>query len=185
MNYKVGEKIGFLFEKGGGTILKISSDNKITVLDDSGFDRIMEISEIVKIHSSDYQLESFTNNINDDESLSTANYFVSKEKLDGSKRSSDVWEIDLHIEELLDSHIGLSNTEILIKQMTEFRSFVKKAQERMISKLIIIHGVGEGVLKNEIRTFLSKKDNIEYFDASYLEYGKGATEVRLYNSIKN
>lgn len=185
MNYKVGEKIGFLFEKGGGTIVKIESESKITVLDDSGFDRIMSKTEIVKIHSIDYKLESFTNNINDDESLSTANYFVSKEKLNGSRKSSDVWEIDLHIEELLDSHIGLSNTEILVKQMTEFRSFFKKAQEKMISKLIIIHGVGEGVLKNEIRTFLSKKENIEYFDASYLEYGKGATEVRLYNSIKN
>ena len=46
-------------------------------------------------------------------------------------------------------------------------------------KLIIIHGVGEGVLKDEVRLFLSKKEGIEYFDADYREYGKGATAVEL------
>jgi DNA-nicking Smr family endonuclease len=50
--------------------------------------------------------------------------------------------------------------------------------------LIAIHGVGEGVLKNEIRSFLGKKDNVEFFDASYMEYGKGATEIRLFHSNK-
>jgi hypothetical protein len=186
MNFKIGEKIGFLHEKGGGTIIKIDHENRFVILDESGFERPFLKSEIVKIHSNNYQLDGYTNKVNDDESLSTMNYFVKKELLNGSTKKSDVWEIDLHIEELLDSHIGLSNTEILIKQMTEFRSFFKRAQEKSISKLIVIHGVGEGVLKNEIRTFLSKKENVEFFDASYLDYGKGATEIRLFlNSQKS
>ena len=68
--------------------------------------------------------------------------------------------------------------------MTEFRSFYARAQEKSISKIIVIHGVGEGVLKNEIRSFLSKKENLEFFDASYADYGKGATEIRLFISKK-
>ena len=184
MNFKIGEKIGFLFEKGGGTIIKIEGPTLIKVLDDTGFERPMLINEIVKIHSVDYKLDNFNKDVNDDESLSTSNFIALKENLNGNKKSSTVWEIDLHIEELLESHIGLSNTEILIKQMTEFRSFFRKAQEKSIGKLIVIHGVGEGVLKNEIRSFLSKKDNVEFFDASFMEYGKGATEIRLYHSNK-
>jgi DNA-nicking Smr family endonuclease len=184
MNFKIGENIGFLLEKGGGTIIKIEGPNNIIVLDDSGFERPFFINEIVKIHSVDYKLDNFNKEVNDDESISTSNFVALKENLNGNKRSSTVWEIDLHIEELLDTHVGLSNTEILIKQMNEFRSFFRRAQEKSIVKLIVIHGVGEGVLKNEIRSFLSKKDNIEFFDASYMEYGKGATEIRLFHSNK-
>lgn len=181
MKFSVGEKVSFLYEKGGGIVRRFDQQNRIVVEDETGFERPFLSSEIAKIHGTDYKMENYTDKINDDETLSTANYFVKQEILEGSKKSSDVWEIDLHIEELLDSHIGLSNTEILIKQMSEFRSFFKRAQEKSIPKLIIIHGVGEGVLKNEIRMFLSKKENLEFFDASYMEYGKGATEVRLYN----
>ncbi len=184
MNYKIGEKVGFLSEKGGGTIIEFKDLNNLIVLDDSGFERNLNVREIVKIHSFDYKLDNFSSTINDDESYSTASYFVTKENLNGNVKASDVWEIDLHIEELLDSHIGWSNSEILLKQMTEFRSFFKKAQEKSIAKIIVIHGVGEGVLKNEIRSFLSKKENVEFYDASYLEYGKGATEIRLYHSKK-
>lgn len=185
MKFAVGEKVGFLYEKGGGIIRSFDSQNRAVIEDESGFERPFLQTEIVKIHGTNYQLEHYTDKVNDDESLSTANYFVKQEILTGRKRPSDVWEIDLHIEELLDSHLGLTNTEILIKQMTEFRSFFKRAQEKSISKLVVIHGVGEGVLKNEIRTFLSKKDHVEFFDASYLEYGKGATEIRLFNNTNH
>jgi len=181
MKFKVGERVGFLYEKGGGIIRRFDNANRAVIEDESGFERPFLESEIVKIHGENYHLDDYQEAVNDDETLSTANYFVSQEILTGRKRPSEVWEIDLHIEELLESHVGLSNTEILLKQMTEFRSFFKRAREKNISKLVVIHGVGEGVLKNEIRSFLSKKDYVEFYDASYLEYGKGATEIRLFN----
>lgn len=181
MKFSVGEEVGYLYEKGGGIIQRIEGVHYF-IEDEFGFERPFLSSEIVKIHGKNYQMDHYTDKINDDESLSTANYFVRQEMLTGRKRPSDVWEIDLHIEELLDSHVGMTNTEILLKQMTEFRSFFKRAQEKRIPKLVVIHGVGEGVLKNEIRTFLSKKDHVEFFDASYLEYGKGATEIRLFTN---
>ena len=98
----------------------------------------------------------------------------------GQKKAATVWEIDLHIEELLESTRGMSNTEILLKQMKEFRATFKKAKQQHIHKLIVIHGVGEGVLKNEIRTYLSQQDQIEVYDADYSEYGKGATAVEFH-----
>ena len=181
MKFNVGERVGFLYEKGGGIIRGFDASNRALVEDESGFERPFLLTEIIKIHSTDYEMDSYTDNVNEDESLSTANYFVRQEVLTGRRRPSEVWEIDLHIEELLESHKGMSNAEILLKQMTEFRSFFKRAREKSIPKLVVIHGVGEGVLKNEIRTFLSKKDYVEFYDASYLEYGKGATEIRLFN----
>jgi DNA-nicking Smr family endonuclease len=64
--------------------------------------------------------------------------------------------------------------------MKEFRATFKKAKQQHIHKLIVIHGVGEGVLKNEIRTYLSQQDQIEVYDADYSEYGKGATTVEFH-----
>ena len=47
-----------------------------------------------------------------------------------TKTKESKWEIDLHIEHLLDSHNGLSNTEILLKQLTHFRSTFSKAKSQ-------------------------------------------------------
>jgi DNA-nicking Smr family endonuclease len=182
MSFQVGEKIGFMHEKGSGVIVKFPAPGQVLVRDESGFERTMELNEIIRIYGTEYQLDQYTNGVNEDDTLQSANYMITKEVLTGRRRASEVWEIDLHIEEILESHAGMSNTEILIKQMTEFKSFFKKARARNIPKLVVIHGVGEGVLKNEIRTFLSKKDYVEFYDASYLEYGKGATEIRLFQS---
>jgi dsDNA-specific endonuclease/ATPase MutS2 len=44
----------------------------------------------------------------------------------------------------------------------------------------VIHGVGNGKLKQEILAILKTVDGIEYFDASYKDYGYGATEIRIY-----
>ena len=182
MNFSIGEQVGFLYEKGGGIVRRFAADKRIFVEDETGFERPFLANELVKIHSTNYQISDQNLSVMEDETLSNANVTVRSEMLTGRRRVSEVWEIDLHIEELLDSHIGMSNAEILLRQMTEFRSFFKRAQAKSIPKLVVIHGVGEGVLKNEIRMFLAKKDHLEFYDASYLEYGKGATEIRLYHS---
>ena len=50
-------------------------------------------------------------------------------------------------------------------------------------KIVVIHGVGEGVLRHEIRKELDiYHPYFEYYDASYDQFGYGATEIRL---IKN
>ncbi len=111
-------------------------------------------------------------------------YSVKEERLTGQRKPIAVWEIDLHIESLLDSHAGMSNQEILNYQLKEFQSFFKRAKQHHIRKLIIIHGVGEGILKDEVRAFLVNKHGIEYYDADFREYGKGATAIEIrYNLL--
>ena len=102
-----------------------------------------------------------------------------KESSHSGARDQELWELDLHIEVLVDSHAGMSNSEILERQMRELRVFYNSALQKRIRKLIIIHGVGEGVLKQEVRDFLAGKDGISYFDADFRTYGKGATAVEI------
>lgn len=89
-------------------------------------------------------------------------------------------EIDLHIEELIDSHSGLTNTEILSIQLERFEKEIQYCLSNGIKKLIVIHGVGNGKLKQEIISILKTIDDISYYDASYKNYGFGATEIIIY-----
>jgi hypothetical protein len=89
-------------------------------------------------------------------------------------------EVDLHILELVDSVSGLSNKEIQDIQMERFRSEMKKAVHNGINKIVFIHGVGQGTLKGELRHELETHyKNYDVQDASFREYGYGATMVIL------
>jgi hypothetical protein len=175
--FKLGEKVGFLSEQGTAKILEFLPNQKIRLIDNEGFEQIRLSSELITLHSLNYQLESTSLPLNK-EPISKRKNMQFSVKIENNKKTS-IWEIDLHIENLLDNAKYLTNTEILLKQMSNFKNTFLKAYDKRIQKLVVIHGVGEGVLKNEIRSYLSKQENIEYFDASYLEYGKGATEVRF------
>ncbi len=96
------------------------------------------------------------------------------------KRSSEIIEVDLHINELLDNAAGLSNSEILSIQTEKVESEMKAAISSGIRKIVFIHGLGQGVLKQEVINVLKSKFRKYYFqDASFKEYGFGATMVIL------
>lgn len=90
-------------------------------------------------------------------------------------------EVDLHIHHLVTSNKYLSNTEILLKQISFAKSKLNYAIKNNIQKIIFIHGKGQGVLKNELITLLNKYP-VEINDASYKKYGNGATEVRIFKT---
>lgn len=184
--FSIGEKVTFLSETGNGIIINVDNSNYL-VRDENGFERSLNENELVKIHSFDFEISidkvSKSNDLEDVNSNNKSKS-IKKEKLTSSNKSNDCWEIDLHIEEIIESHIGLSNFQILTKQINEFKTFYNKARAQRIRKIMIIHGVGEGVLKQEIRAFLSKQEAIEFYDADFRIYGKGATAVEIYYNYK-
>lgn len=182
--FQIGEKVSFLYEKGTGIIVRFDVNNFIVVCDEDGFDRQFRANELAKIHGTEYHLpDDQVAQINEDDTISKMHHRIFSETPTGAKRPMDVWELDLHIESLIDSHKGMSNTEILNIQLKEMRSFFKKAQQKHVRKLVLIHGVGEGILKEEVRSFLAKQEGVEYFDADFREYGKGATTAEIRYNI--
>jgi dsDNA-specific endonuclease/ATPase MutS2 len=85
-------------------------------------------------------------------------------------------EIDLHIEELIDNYKGMSNAEIVVIQLRHFEIALDEAINAHCRRLTVIHGVGNGRLKTEVRNILSAQ-GLRFHDASYSKYGFGATEV--------
>ena len=88
-------------------------------------------------------------------------------------------EIDLHIEELVDSYSGLTNSQIIAIQLERFEQELDFVIANNFKKLIVIHGVGNGRLKQEIIMILKGVSGISYYDASYKNYGFGATEILI------
>jgi hypothetical protein len=96
------------------------------------------------------------------------------------REAQETREVDLHIQELVESSSGLSNKEILDIQMERFVREMEEAIRNGIRRIVFIHGVGQGTLKNELRRELEKRfKKYDVQDASFREYGYGATMVIL------
>jgi hypothetical protein len=89
-------------------------------------------------------------------------------------------EVDLHIEELIENPSALSNYEKLNIQLEKFEKELDEAIAKGYRKVIFIHGVGNGRLRHEIQSILRKVDNVTWQDASFKEYGYGATQVNIH-----
>jgi len=92
----------------------------------------------------------------------------------------DVLEIDLHINELVDTTAGMSNADMLLLQIDTFHKIIDENKTHKGQKIVFIHGKGEGVLRSEIEKQLRTRYKTYYFqDASFREYGFGATMVTI------
>lgn len=88
--------------------------------------------------------------------------------------------VDLHASELLDTTAGLSPTDILNYQLETFRKTLKQYEKQKGTKIVFIHGKGEGVLRKALVNELQYRyKQYTYQDASFREYGYGATQVTI------
>ncbi len=86
--------------------------------------------------------------------------------------------IDLHIEKLTDDWKHLSNFDILSLQLKAFEKYYQLSVLHHQPSLTVIHGVGEGVLRNEIHEKLRLKKEVKTFVNQYHpNFGYGATEI--------
>ncbi len=91
-----------------------------------------------------------------------------------------VLEVDLHINELLDTTAGLSTADILNYQIDTFRRTMDEHLRDKGLKIVFIHGKGEGVLRQAITKELAHRyKGHDVQDASFREYGYGATQVTI------
>ena len=81
---------------------------------------------------------------------------------------------------MLDSTSGMDNTAIITYQLDKFHAVLKQYEGVKGQKIVFIHGKGDGVLRKAIENELkSKYKQYAYQDASFREYGFGATMVTI------
>ena len=92
----------------------------------------------------------------------------------------DILVVDLHADELLETTVGMGSADILNYQLDYFRRTLEENKHNKGKRIVFIHGKGEGVLRHAIVNELRYRyKNYRYQDASFQEYGYGATQVTI------
>ncbi len=90
--------------------------------------------------------------------------------------------VDLHIDQLLDTTAGMTHLELLDYQLEEVRKTMRhysKPKDKGM-QIVFIHGKGNGVLRQQVLALLGREyPRCEVRDASFQEYGFGATQVTV------
>lgn len=184
---KAGDVVRFIDEKGGGRVIRILSDELAEVETPDGWILPAYISTLVVIPDSRVQPEkpAAVNKPADrkagltekDKGIDPAGKAPQKKP---SPSSIPARQIDLHINKLIDRVVGLTNTEILNLQLDTFRKELRQAIRGNEREIIFIHGIGNGTLKNELRRIAGLEFKwCQQEDASFREYGFGATRIRI------
>ena len=192
---KIGSEVKFLNDVGGGIVLEIFSDGTANVEGEDGFDMKYNLSELMLVSESiTEQEEAYNNKLPDLAKIIAQDVNEERQKLiqkdfeikyanvraTNQQRRGEHMVIDLHIHELIDDQSGLQDRTKLDIQLNHFERMMRIAGEQRIKRVIFIHGVGQGVLRNQIRTRLdSYYPDCTVRDANPREYGAGATEVIL------
>lgn len=176
--FKIGDLVETIDDTIKGTILEIKGE-EITLETDMGFVMYYATSELVKIS----------------DSFKVSNYEIAKVKsekeapkrkklktLKAKERNAPKMEVDLHIHQLTKSEKGMSAHDKLNLQLETAKRQLEFAIRKRIQKVVFIHGVGEGVLKEELKYLFGRYDNIKFYDADYQKYGLGATEIYIFQN---
>jgi dsDNA-specific endonuclease/ATPase MutS2 len=179
--FKVGDFVSVIHENIKGTITSING-KRIKFEDEDGFPREYQLKELAPhkpekdYKLTDEQIERVINEQLDRQSLR----LVSKTGTQQTHHRQESFEIDLHIDQLIDDYKFMDNSEIMMVQMRYCRIFIEKAIRLKVKKALLIHGKGEGVLKTEIHRYLDRIESNKHIRIDYMEINNGgATEVYL------
>ena len=177
-NFKIGDTVETIDDVIKGTVQHIDGDS-ISLMTTEGFPLTFAATELVKIA----------------DDIRVNNYEIAQVKKDKEppkrrkaaavkpkERTAPKMEVDLHIHQLAKNPKGMGNYEMLNLQLETAKRQLDFAIQKKIQKVVFIHGVGAGVLKEELGYLFRKYDNVKFYDAEYQKYGLGATEVYIFQN---
>lgn len=168
MSWFVGQEVGVLREAGVFKVCSIEKEH-LVLQDEIGFTYRYLKQEVVarqqinidKIAPKDLQ----------------AKIISGSKKVEVSKERNLPF-IDLHSEELsIPSHLAAH--DVFLAQITAFKNFCNGQAQRRNAKFIVIHGAGEGRLKQEIRQICIGKEGMTVHDAQWSNGAVGASRIEL------
>lgn len=177
MSFKIGDVVEVIDEDLKGHIVSFN-DSRVTIACPDGFEYNYPWNQIIKTSRTEDVVEF----------IEVAKFLDQKESVKESRGSdNDIRfrekksEFDLHILEFAPNLHFNSKHEALVYQLDYVRAIIAKAVLLKVRNFVIIHGVGKGRLREELRKLLKESyPNIEYFDGDYRKYGHGATELILH-----
>ena len=173
--FQIGDSVEVLDEDISGYVDAIEGD-MISILTEEGFPLRYHFKELLLkkegIRVTNFEAAQIKKQKEDPKRKKST---AVKSKL----RNAPKMEVDLHINQLVKSTKGLENFDMLNLQLETAKRQLEFAIAKRIQKVVFIHGVGEGILKEELQYLFKKYDGLKWYDADYQKYGLGATEVYI------
>lgn len=180
---KKGDKISVLDDAISGVVTAISG-NQVTVLTTDGFELDFTKDELIVIDGSISKRELAQMDVSSIVSEKSHKKPGKTQRVKPKERSLPPMEVDLHINQLVPKTRGMDNFEMLNIQLETAKRQLEFAISKRIQKIVFIHGVGEGVLRTELEYLFNRYENVKFYDADYQKYGRGATEVYIFQNPK-
>ncbi|WP_062055154.1 Smr/MutS family protein [Aquimarina longa] len=180
---KIGDTVSVLDEPITGNVIAITL-LEVTIETEDGFDMVFSIGEVVKIHSGEMIIPSYEEV---QENLQEKEIFKKKSKktiVKPKERSAPPMEVDLHINKLVKSTKGMTNYDMINLQLDVAKRQLDFAINKRIPTVVFIHGVGQGVLKEELNYLFGRYDGLKISEGNYRKYGMGAMEVYIIQNPK-
>jgi hypothetical protein len=208
MSFKIGDKVVFVDEIGGGTVSKITKQF-FFIMDSNGFEipcigKQIALSEPIESKLVKHQVKPSISKedeawvvkpkikkvnsgekspqLDKDELYKLKKRRKSENLAKWKKSEKGIPVVDLHLHELIENDSGLDDFTKLMIQIEHFEKAMQDVRRHRYPRFIIVHGIGKGRLKSEIRTRLGTYKNLQYYDAPIKEFGFGATEVNIWFS---
>ena len=179
--YNIGDRVLVLDEDLSGTISLVKGDFVVVTTDD-GFEMEFERSDLVLVDDG----LSTRDFIPDDFSKVLQEKSIEQPKklkrVKPKERNLPAMEVDLHIHQLVTKSKGMDNYDMLTLQIDTAKRQLEFAMKKRIQRIVFIHGIGEGVLKAELEYLFRQYGNLQFNDADYKKYGRGATEVYIFHN---
>lgn len=176
MEIKVGDQVSVIDEDLSGRVLEISG-KEVKFICSDGFEYIYPKTALLFLNENN-ELQFEVNPFRIVEDLPV--------KVETARSISIVFSgklpvFDLHIEALAPERNFQSQHETLLFQLDFVKEVIFSACRKRVRRLVFVHGVGKGKLRDELRNlFRSAYPNIEFFDGSYQKFGDGATEIIIH-----
>jgi len=129
-------------------------------------------------------IEHLLNEKEDIDSLpEAAKQFNPGSVIDRYKISPREAEVDLHISALKENYNSLSPREILTIQLGTFERMLESAMANNYTRVVFIHGIGNGTLKQSLIDRIKDYGDLEFRNASFAKYGNGAIELIIHQNM--
>ena len=193
IEFQPGDVVKFINDVGKATVLR-TEGSMVVVEDEDGFERSVPSRELMVAGDPNEEAKQYGNNMPDIAQLLRKE--VGEKRMRELQKDFDVryhrenatnmarrdahMEVDLHIHELVDDQRGLPDRAKLAIQMAHFDRMMDIAKREKLRRIVFIHGIGQGVLRHQIRTSLDQHHpDCTFRDGDPRKYGSGATEVWL------